>query len=101
MPTRSSMLGAMDALRATVKRVVDSADPEGLLGMDSPTDEYDAEIALITGRLVSLSHPSPTAIEEILMTVWQQQFGPLASTETYVETFRSMAAVLYAEVSRG
>ena len=35
-----------------VKKAVDDADPEGLLAMGAPTDEYDDAVAELTRRLL-------------------------------------------------
>ena len=37
---------------AETKRIIDEADPEGLLEMGAPEDEYESAVAEITRRLL-------------------------------------------------
>jgi hypothetical protein len=90
-------------LRATVKRIIDDADPSGLRKGSAPKDEYGQEVSLITARLRALRPPSVEGIEAILMDVWREQFGPFNDSEEPAlrTTFRPMAEALYAEVTYG
>jgi hypothetical protein len=56
---------------AAVRRVVDAADPEGLLGLGAPADEYDPEVADLV-RLV-LRSEAPTVGE--VVGAWQRWSG--------------------------
>lgn len=57
--------------RAHVRRVVDAADPEGLLDLGAPPDEYDPEVEDLT-RLVQHGHVTVHSVLE----VWERWFGP-------------------------
>lgn len=88
-------------LTATVKRIIDDADPSGLRKGGAPKDEYGHEVSLITARLRGLRPPSVEGIETILMDVWREQFGPFNDDEEpgLRSKFRPVAEALYAEVT--
>lgn len=58
-------------LRTIVNGAINGADPEGLLKIGAPDDEYKSEVEQLT-ELVS--RRSPTA-DDVLST-WTQWFGP-------------------------
>jgi hypothetical protein len=60
------------ALRSALRAVIDRRDPEGLLALGAPSDEYDPEAADLA-RLRSGGGPfTPTTVAE----VWERWFGP-------------------------
>jgi|SRR6186713_1332033 hypothetical protein len=103
MPSRSSIRRSADDVRAAVKTIIDSADPEGRLKMGARGDEYGQEIVMITARLRSLRIPTVSAIETLLLDVWREQYGPLDEDQesTYRNAFRPVAESLLAAVARG
>lgn len=69
----------MDARRyeravAIVKQIVDEADPEGLLELGAPADEYDDHAADAARRLLRGDDPSDIA------SSWSSWFGARSST---------------------
>lgn len=62
--------------RAHVCRVVDAADPEGLLELGAPTDEYDGEVEDLT-RLVVRGDVTADSVLE----VWERWFGPRSALQ--------------------
>jgi hypothetical protein len=46
-----------DVALAESKRIIDEADPEGLLAMGAPSDEYDAFAAQVARRLLHGEDP--------------------------------------------
>ena len=62
---------AAEDVRRGVRRVVDEADPEGLLELGAPPDEYDPEIDDLTRLVVS----GRVTVESVL-AVWERWFGP-------------------------
>jgi hypothetical protein len=61
-----------------IKAALDSEDPEGLVAMGAPADEYESEALLIQGRIakVSADKVSVDQIADIVAEVWNSQFGP-------------------------
>ena len=61
-----------------IKAALDSEDPEGLLAMGAPHDEYYSEASLIEGRIakVHTDEISADRIADIVAEVWNSQFGP-------------------------
>jgi hypothetical protein len=56
---------------SAVKRAVDDADPEGLLTMGSPDDEYDDAVVYLTDRVLGTERISPESVSD-----WfQAQYG--------------------------
>ena len=53
-------------LHATVRAIMNSADPIGLLAIGAPDDEYEPEIRDLAGRLASV--PRKTLCEPCLST---------------------------------
>ncbi len=56
--------------RAHVRRVVNAADPEGLLDLGAPADEYDPEVEDLT-RLVQHGDVTTKSVQNI----WERWFG--------------------------
>ena len=65
-----------EALRAAVKAVVDAEDPEGLLAMGAPADEYSPEVPDLV-RLVAEQRVTAAAV----LAVWEHWFGPDSSVK--------------------
>jgi hypothetical protein len=56
---------------SAVKRAVDEADPEGLLAMGCPRDEYDDAVAYLSDRFLRTERISPESVSD-----WfQAQYG--------------------------
>jgi hypothetical protein len=69
-----------------VKTALDAEDPEGLLALDCPADEYNQEASIIAGRIETLrtKQAAPLSVEQIasaVAEVWNKQFGPLTSED--------------------
>lgn len=72
--------------------VLGRVDPEGLLAIGAPADEYDAEAAELAGRLRD-GRPITT---DVLGDVWERWFGPGSG---YVrKTSMSQISLLAAEL---
>ena len=66
---------------AAVRAAIDAEDPEGLLGLGCPADEYCQEISIIAGKIHDLTQRqgSPATAEQISVLVeevWIKYFGP-------------------------
>lgn len=55
---------------AAVRALIKGYDPEGLLGMGAPDDEYDSEVR----DLVALVHGGEEITPEAVSTVWNRWF---------------------------
>ena len=53
-----------DEVKSQVKILVDQADPEGLLGMGSPPDEYDDAVTELTRHVLKYEPVDQSAIEQ-------------------------------------
>jgi hypothetical protein len=60
------------ALRAALLAVIDRHDPEGLLAMGAPPDEYEPEAA----ALARVRGGGTPITAELLVAVWERWFGP-------------------------
>jgi hypothetical protein len=85
MTTRSRRYD--DAVVA-VRAVVNRHDPEGLIEMGAPEDEYDAEVRDLVRLVVGAEPPSA----ESVLTVWQKWFGDSENLSS--ETVSALAADL-------
>jgi hypothetical protein len=70
---------------AAVRAAIDAEDPEGLLALGSPADEYSHEASIIAGKIHELSQRqgSPATAEqisEVVAEVWIEYFGPFEPT---------------------
>jgi hypothetical protein len=63
---------------AAVHRILDEEDIEGLVASRTPADEYEPEVARISGALGWLSEPEfvRQRVAQIVADVWHQMFGP-------------------------
>jgi hypothetical protein len=68
---RARALGRLyDEVTAEVKVLVDRADPEGLLGMRAPADEYDDTVVELTRRVLKDESLDPASIERWFGSVY-------------------------------
>jgi hypothetical protein len=61
-----------------IKAAIDSEDPEGLIAMGAPTDEYESEASVIEAQIakVAADKVNVEQITDIVAEVWNSQFGP-------------------------
>ena len=86
MPSRDRVLHEWwDHLRLGVGEVVNELDPEGLLDMGAPRDEYSSEVDALTSLVVrgGLS-------ERAVLAVWERAFGPGSYLSQRPDTLTSM-----------
>jgi hypothetical protein len=76
-------------LRLRVRELVDAVDPEGLLAVGAPADEYGRESDTLTS-LVVRGQVSEAAVLE----VWERAFGPGSGLSQQPEVLASMAGRL-------
>lgn len=98
MPTRSST--AHDNLFTKVRRAINAADPEGLLRMGAPEDEYDQEAGRLAAAIRAMDAPSVSAIEAALQDVWTQLFDLTfpGREDHYRDTFHALAVDVMATI---
>ena len=91
MDDRSKELERLyEATWQRVKEVVNGSDPEGLLALGFPDDEYDDAVREITRRLLK---GEPT--DEMTLSQWfESQYGARASVAELVEHLSPIAADL-------
>lgn len=76
--------------RAAVKRLVDQLDPEGLLRIGAPPDEYDAEIDDFVAAVLA----DATVTESLVQDIWARWFGPrLKPPPSLSELARRLATI--------
>jgi len=78
----------MDRIKqlAEVRAAIDSEDPEGLLALGCPADEYSQEISIIAAKIHELTQRqgSPANAEQIsglVAEVWVKYFGPFNASD--------------------
>ena len=61
-----------------IKAALNAEDPEGLLAMGAPADEYESEASLIEARIAPASADKLDVgqIADIVAEVWNDRFGP-------------------------
>lgn len=64
-------ISTYSALRRAVKAAVDALDPEGLLRMGAPDDEYDSEVDEFTARLAQ----GDVVTSDSVRAIWARWFG--------------------------
>lgn len=74
---------------ADVQAAVDAEDPEGLLKMGAPLDEYDPEVGDLV-RLVRDKSVTPARILEI----WERWFGPNSNLNRNPEMVQRLTVAL-------
>ncbi len=77
------------ALRDAVRRIVDDLDPEGLLALGAPADEYAPEVAALA-ELVAAGPVVDTGV----LAVWEHWFGPGSSVERHPDRLHRLTAAL-------
>ncbi len=78
-----------EQLGSAVGEVVNQLDPEGLLEMGAPQDEYSSEIDSLT----SLAVRGDLSEESVLM-VWERAFGPGSSLSQRPESLTALTQQL-------
>lgn len=68
--TNGAATGPAAALRSRVRAVVNAADPEGLIALGAPDDEYGPQVGELARRLTS----GPITTADVL-DVWAARFG--------------------------
>jgi len=66
---------------AAVRAAIDAEDPEGLLALGCPADEYSHEVSIIAAKIHELalrkgSQATAEEMAELVTEVWIQYFGP-------------------------
>ena len=74
---------------AAVKQAVDSADPQGLLGMGCPDDEYDDVVVYLTGKVLG----SEEVTRQALMAWFMDHYGSEASPDAVTDLLGAIAAI--------
>lgn len=69
--TNGDSSAATSELRGRVQAVVNAADPEGLLALGAPDDEYGPQVGELTRRLSARQITAADVLE-----VWVARFGP-------------------------
>lgn len=77
------------ALRAAVRGIVDALDPEGLLAIGAPADEYSPEVDALAGLVAA----GPVTAADVLAT-WEHWFGPGSALARYPEHLHRLTAAL-------
>ena len=75
---------------SVVKRAVDHADPEGLLAMFSPRDEYDDAVVYLTDGILGKEHISPESLSHWFRT----QYGSEPDADAIRLILGSLEAIL-------
>lgn len=78
-------------LGSAVGEVVDQMDPEGLLDMGLPRDEYASEIDALTSLAVR-----GDLTEQSVLSVWERAFGPGSCLSRRPESLSSLTQQLIA-----
>ncbi|MFI6505098.1 hypothetical protein [Nonomuraea typhae] len=60
-----------DQVTAEVRSLINGYDPEGLLGMGAPEDEYDSEV----GDLAALVHAGQEITATAVSAIWNRWFN--------------------------
>lgn len=72
-----------------VRRIVDGLDPQGLLALGAPADEYSPEVA----ALAELVAAGPVGAAGVL-AVWEHWFGPASSLARNPELLHRLTTAL-------
>ncbi|RJL35504.1 hypothetical protein [Bailinhaonella thermotolerans] len=78
--------------RSRVRALIGRYDPEGLLAIGAPADEYDPE----AGDLLVLVHGTARITPEAVSRVWLRWFGGSAWPESRPDQVAALAAELEA-----
>jgi hypothetical protein len=91
------MLKAEEAIVAVVKPVVNKYDPEQLLKMGCPADEYDPECVLIAKAIVreGLNRMSVQELGTLIANAWHYEFGMWGTTVGYHPVYYKMAEEIH------
>ncbi|WP_346621524.1 hypothetical protein [Blastococcus montanus] len=80
-----------EQLGSAVGEVVNQSDPEGLLDMGAPQDEYSSEIDSLTSLAVR-----EDLTERSVLAVWERAFGPGSCLSQRPELLTSLTQQLLA-----
>ena len=72
-----------------VKQAVDSADPEGLLGMGCPDDEYDDVVVYLTGMVLR----NEEVTKQGLIAWFMDRYGSEAYPDAVADLLGAVAAI--------
>jgi len=88
------MLKAEEAVAAVVRPVVNKYDPEQLLKMGCPGDEYEPECVLIAKAVVreGLNRMSEQELGTLIANAWHYEFGAWGTVVRYHPIYYKMAA---------
>ena len=90
-------LKAENAVIAVVKPVIDKHDPESLLKIGCPSDEYDPECKLIAAAVVreGLNRMSVQELGTLIANAWHYEFSSWGDTVNYDPVFYQMAEEIH------
>jgi hypothetical protein len=74
---------------AAVKQVVDSGDPEDLLGMGCPDDQYDDVVVYLTGMVLG----NEEVTRQALIAWFMDRYGSEASPDAVMDLVQAIAAI--------
>lgn len=77
--------GRVRALWSAVQAVIDSEDPEGLLAVGAPADEYSVEVPDLA-QLVAEQRVTAAGV----LDVWEHWFGPGSSLKRRPEALKRL-----------
>ena len=92
-----TVASAEAAVIAVVKPVVNKFDPEQLLKMGAPSDEYDTECKLIAGAVVreGMNKMTEQELGNLIAFAWHYEFGSWGTPVRYYSTFYEMAKEIH------
>jgi len=87
------MMKTEEAVAAMVKPVVDKYDPEQLLKIGCPSDEYDTECKLIAEAIVreGMNRMTEQELGNLIAFAWHYEFGSWGTPVRYYSMFYNMA----------
>lgn len=88
---------AEESVIAVVKPVLDKYDPEQLLCMGAPRDEYDPEAKLIASAVVreGMNRMSVQELGTLIANAWHYEFGSWGTTVGYHGVYYRMAEEIH------
>ena len=81
------------AIVAVIKPVVDKYDPEQLLKIGCPSDEYEGECKLIASAVVreGMNRMTEQELGNLIAFAWHYEFGSWGTLVRYYKVFYDMA----------
>jgi hypothetical protein len=91
------MMKAEATVTAVVKTVVDKYDPEQLLKIGCPSDEYDSVCSIIAGAIVreGMHQITKQELGNLIAFAWQYEFGPWTTPVRYYSVFYTIAEEIH------